>query len=78
MTLKRRLVVLGRVYGPTAPPGCRWVGGRCNAYREVRVAPDDPSEPLPAPATCARCGRPTFARTIVVVGGDAGPPVIPE
>ncbi len=73
----RRLGLLERAWGPTSPPGCRWVGDRCNAYPIVRVGPDDGSSAPEPPTTCATCGRPRFIRTYVLVAGDADPPIIP-
>lgn len=77
MTVERRLVSLERTFGPTSPSGCRWVNGRCNVYRTVRVAPDEPAPSDPAPATCPTCGRPTFVRTYILVEDAAEPSAVP-
>ena len=68
MSIEARIVRLApRSAAVARPESCRWVGDRRVACRTVRVAPDDVAEPIPSPATCPTCGRPTFVRTYIVV-----------
>ena len=69
--LENRLATVGR------PPGCSGRGEYCTKHELLRVGSGDPPPPEP-PATCPRCGRATFTRTIIVVEDDGPPPPIPE
>ena len=79
MGVERRLMVLEQVFAPARPPGCGGGGDLCRRFEVVRQAADDLSEPIPPPAVCPRCERPTFTRTIVLVRDDGEPlPPLPD